>query len=92
MIFWQPPRQELQNGQITSYQITVTEVETGTVLSFSSDSVNISYNIGNLHPFYHYNCSVAAYTIGIGPSAHYVAQTLPDGKIYFVNVQLFEQL
>jgi len=86
MMYWQPPRQELQNGQIISYHITVSEVETGMVLSFSIDPDDTSFLVGNLHPFYNYNCSVAAFTVGMGPSAYYIAQTLPDGKLCFVIV------
>ena len=32
------------------------------------------------HPFYQYNCSIAAYTIGLGPSAQIVIQTQPEGN------------
>ena len=79
-ISWQAPVQELQNGDIVSYHITVLEVDTGRLLSFTTHSNDSIFVVNYLHPFYHYNCSVAAYTTGLGPSAYHVVQTLQDGE------------
>ena len=78
-ISWQAPDTELQNGDITSYHINVVEIETGQLFTFSTVPTDSIYVVNNLHPFYHYNCSVAAYTTGLGPIAHYLVQTLPEG-------------
>ena len=60
------------------------EVETGLILTFRSSPTDRIYVVNNLHPFYRYNCSVAAYTNGLGPSAHSsVVQTLPEGMISY---------
>lgn len=41
------------------------EIESGETILETSTTTEIS--IENLHPFYNYNCSVAAETIAIGP-------------------------
>ncbi len=78
-ISWQAPLLELQNGQITSYRINILELETGIVMTFSTVPTDSIYVVNSLHPFYNYNCSVAAYTNGLGPIAYDVVQTLPEG-------------
>ena len=88
MITWQPPILEQQNGIITSYHISIIEVETEQEWSFVTDPVNTAYIVSDLHPFYYYNCSIAAYTNGFGPSAHYVTQTLPDGNYIYHQCQM----
>ena len=83
-ISWQAPLLELQNGAITSYYIVVVERETGNVLNFTTVATDSIYVVNGLHPFYFYNCSVAAYTNGLGPSSSYVVQTLPEGRDFFI--------
>ena len=78
-ISWQAPLLSLQNGNITSYRITVKELETEKLLTFSIVPTDSIYVVYFLHPLYNYNCSVAAYTIGLGPSAYILGQTLPEG-------------
>ncbi len=80
-ISWQPPTPELQNGLISSYYISITELETGRVIDFTVQSMALDYVVSNLHPFYVYNCSVAANTIELGPSDYYIIQTLQDGNL-----------
>lgn len=70
----------MQNGDITSYRISIIEIETSQLLTFSTVPTDSIYVVNNLHPFYNYNCSVAAYTNGLGPSAYYIVQTLPEGE------------
>lgn len=55
------------------------ELETRHLLTFITVPTDSIYVVNYLHPFYHYNCSVAAFTTGLGPSAHFVVQTLPEG-------------
>lgn len=81
-ISWQAPLLELQNGDITSYHINVLELETGVVMSFTTVPTDSIYVVNSLHPFYNYNCSVAAYTIGLGPVDFSVVLTLPEGVCY----------
>ena len=77
---------ELQNGQITSYRINVTELETGLLRTFSTVPTDRVYVVNSLHPFYFYNCSVAAFTNGLGPSTTSVVQTLPEGIKYIMHM------
>ena len=80
VISWQPPSPELQNGIITAYNITVLEVETGDVFTYETHGSDIIFIVNSLHPYYWYNCSVAAYTIGQGPSSFAVVRTHAQGK------------
>ena len=79
-ISWEPPRAEEQNGVITSYRITVFETETGAILTFTTAAIDNLLMVNSLHPFYNYTCSVAAFTIGLGPAASVSVQTHPEGK------------
>lgn len=79
-ISWQAPQLELQNGDISSYHIGVLELETGTIQTFTTVSTDSIYVVNSLHPFYNYNCSVAAYTNGVGPIDFDVVQTSPEGE------------
>ena len=78
---WSPPPTDTHNGEIVYYIISYDELQTGqntTVTSFNT--VNI-VTLGNLHPFYNYTITVAAYTIAIGPSSTPLhIQTLEDGE------------
>lgn len=64
-LVWQPPPLESINGVIEQYVIQIDEVNTGGVLTATSNTTNIT--VDNLHPFYSYNCRVAAETIQVGP-------------------------
>ena len=77
---WAAPIPEEQNGIIQAYHISITELETGEVLRFQTNGTATIMNINSLHPFYTYNCTVAAYTIGLGPSAYTKTQTFSERK------------
>ena len=83
---WSPPPAHTHNGEIVHYRIIYTEIQTGTnntVVSFDTDVV-----LGNLHPFYDYLVTIAAYTIDFGPSSSpIIIQTLEDSEfqLYTVN-------
>ena len=79
-LFWDPPPADAQNGIITQYRINITEVETERpILRFSSTT---SVNVTSLHPYYTYNCAIAAETIiGAGPYTSVITVvTLQDGN------------
>lgn len=76
---WQAPLADLQNGIIRSYYISVVELETGNIRPFVTSGVDRVLVVNLLHPFYNYNCSIAAYTIGLGPSIFVSVQTLQEG-------------
>lgn len=76
---WSPPPADTHNGDIVLYIITYTEVQTGTTLDTMSS--NTAVTLGNLHPFYNYTITVAAFTVDLGPpSTSITIQTLEDGE------------
>ena len=52
------------NGVITKYAVKIEEVFTGQ--SYSLFTGNMHVNVGPLHPYYIYECSVAAHTVATG--------------------------
>ncbi len=87
-MIWKAPVVDKQNGVITSYYISVLEVQTGTLLKFQTHGAATFYVVNSLHPYYIYNCSVAAFTIGLGPSAHTSIRTHPDSKLLFYKSEI----
>lgn len=61
---WSLPAAIDINGIITKYAVNVEEVYTGQTYNLLTENMHI--NIGPLHPYYIYECSVAAYTIANG--------------------------
>ena len=65
MLMWSPPPAIHINGIIQKYVVKVTERETGqswTFFAFNDEYIVV----GSLHPHYHYDCRVAAFTIAEG--------------------------
>ncbi len=76
---WSAPPFEQVNGIIQHYVISITELETGQVTTMTTSTLVIAVN--NLHPYYTYECKVAAYTVGLGPYSHAVTiQLNEEGK------------
>ena len=84
-IGWEPPRLELQNGIIRSYHVTVLELETNLLESFMTLASELHLTLLSRHPFYQYNCSVYAHTIGLGPAANLIIRTQQEGRC-LINV------
>ena len=86
VLAWELPPLEDRNGRIRQYQVRLTEIETGDILQLVSTSTQV--NVSNLHPFYNYNCSVAAETIAVGPFSDAILvrldeySTLPPSTTY----------
>ena len=80
-ITWIPPLPEQQNGVIRSYYINVSAAEDGysTIMQFETDGAAILFILNILHPFYLYRIEIAAFTVGLGPSASVEERTDPDG-------------
>ena len=68
------------NGDIIGYNLSLTEVESGRVISYNV-TMGTAYTARNLHPYYNYECRVAAYTVaGTGPfSSSIPIRTSEDG-------------
>ena len=82
---WNPPPFEDTNGPIQYYTVRVTEVDTNTTLP-ARNSFNTQITYTNLHPYYIYRCTVAAYTVGIGPYTQAITVQLAQAGIFtFTN-------
>ncbi|XP_019848636.1 PREDICTED: phosphatidylinositol phosphatase PTPRQ-like [Amphimedon queenslandica] len=77
-VSWDPPHLHLQNGIIKSYTIILLELRTNTSQLLSQNSLYTTVIIGGLHPYYDYRISVAAYTVGVGPTSITTIRTLQD--------------
>ena len=75
-----------QNGLIQSYTITIYETDTNTTIQQHQNFIYNTITLTNLHPNYQYVLSVAAYTVGLGPSSSVTTQTLEDGMLNFVLI------
>ena len=62
---WSSPPLSDINGIIRNYVIRIRERETSHVWILQATNSNI--NITSLHPYYNYECEVAAHTIATGP-------------------------
>lgn len=76
---WQPPPPVHQNGMIQYYIVDVSETNTGRFWTFYS--VDPSLLVSALHPYYMYECDIAAITTGTGPFASVTIQTNEAGKL-----------
>ena len=85
---WSPPPPIDRNGVIIYYQLKLEEVETETVLEWTSPELMTTRN--SLHPHFNYKCSVAAHTsAGTGPfSGELQVQTLSTGTKFYSSVVL----
>ena len=79
---WQPPPQNTHNGIIIGYDITTQEINSG--ITYTNFTSHTSIVLNFLHPYYQYNCTVAAVTVSVGPTSDIVTiQTLQAGM--FLN-------
>ena len=85
---WEPPRPEDQNGIIQAYNITIVEVPTGRMMYFREDGMDSLLTVNSLHPYYTYQCSISAETIGSGPAANISVTTHQGGEYSIIKLQL----
>ena len=78
-LLWDTPLADQQNGIIVSYTIVVFEKNSNITHSIYNGYPNQTIVVNNLHPYYFYQLSVAANTIGQGPFAMVFALTEQDG-------------
>ena len=78
---WEHPPLEGRNGMLTGYSLTVTELVTNTTTTFRQSGDRIELVVAGLHPYYEYQCAIAAETsVGRGPyGAPFITRTLADG-------------
>ena len=86
---WSAPPVIDINGVLQHYSIRVVESETGRSWSFVHIEPEIS--VGSLHPYYNYECSVAAYTVGLGPYSNTTIIQTAEAGIYipFIAVSMY---
>ena len=87
VLTWDQPPAEHRNGRIRRYQVRLTEAETGDIFQLTSTTTQV--NISNLHPFYNYNCSVAAETIATGPFSDSISVQLDEYGKFFSAISKF---
>ncbi len=64
---------------IRYYSVHLDDLTTNTSFDLTTNVTRIT--ISNIQPFFTYNCTVAAFTVGLGPISNPVVVTLPqDGK------------
>ncbi len=73
---WSPPPAMDHNGLIRHYIINITELETGRV--FSLTSVKMEVTLHSLHPFYTYEYTITAVTVGPGPTSEVSSVQTPE--------------
>ena len=79
---WDLPLPEHRNGIVRQYTVHV-ELPVGEILTYMTSST--SYAVSSLRPYTTYFFSVAAVTIGAGPTTErIVAQTTTDGNTLFI--------
>lgn len=80
---WLPPETAHHNGDITGYILSLAEAETGREVIYNVTTGTL-YTARTLHPYYSYECRVAAYTAaGTGPFSSAITQrTAEDGTVY----------
>lgn len=81
----------MQNGPVQSYTITVFEVTTNTTTQEHQDFLHSTIILVGLHPNYDYDISVAAYTVGLGPSTTINLSTLEDGEFSLYALLEFDR-
>ena len=82
MLSWDPPPSYNQNGIIEYYTVEILDNNTGQDLVMRESTNETTLKVAGLHPYYMYNCRVAAATAaGIGPFTTFlILQTQEDGK------------
>ena len=81
LLSWEPPPPYDRNGEIVYYLIHMYEQETGRFWTLPVFNARTSAYVGSLHPYYHYECRVAAHTTALGPySNSTVSLTDEEGK------------
>ena len=79
---WDHPPPAGRNGNITGYSLVVRELLTNTTTSYRQSGMRIELVVASLHPYYEYECVIAAETrVGRGPyGVPFVTRTDPDGE------------
>ena len=77
---WLPPPDHLLNGIIRYYHILISDPTEVTVHDSLVDGGELEVFVDDLHPYFLYNCSIAAVTVEDGPPSSIQILTLEDGE------------
>lgn len=80
-LWWDEPPFIHQNGIIQYYIVHILEMQTGRFWTFYS--VDSTLLVGGLHPYYVYECNVAAITVRTGPFATVTIRTKEARKLSY---------
>ena len=76
VLTWDPPPIDQQNGVIRYYIIDCNQAGNGSNVTETSNTTEIT--LQNLLPFFQYRCTVAAFTVAIGPLSGVLTFRLPE--------------
>jgi len=65
-IRWDHPPEDTHYGMIREYRINITEQETGSLFTRSTDSETTELVVNSLHPFYTYTFVIVPVTVDVG--------------------------
>ncbi len=82
LLTWSPPPPIDINGIILYYEVVEEEVETGDVSTLSS---TVLQQRVDTHPYYHYRCKVAAFTIAKGPYTVNIEVQAPESGMWLCS-------
>ena len=77
---WAAPLPQEVNGVITSYRITIAEIEGVEVLQQTTSASASLLVVHSLRPYYTYRCTIAAFTVAIGPDVIAEVTTFQEGS------------
>ena len=83
LLKWLPPPDEHHNGIIVSYNVHITGVNSGEDIDLTAHDLQLL--VTDLHPFYSYEFSVAAFTIAVGPFSDPVVLQMPEAGKMLIN-------
>ena len=87
LLTWAPPTASQSNGQIVSYTVNVTVMETEEMSQLVSTTT--IYTLTSLRPYYTYSISVSASTIiGDGPFSLQVTIRMPEDGTNIIIISL----
>ena len=87
-LHWLPPPDHLLNGIIRYYHILISDPTEVTVHDSLVDGGELEVFVDDLHPYFLYNCSIAAVTVEDGPPSSIQILTLEDGELIVLRAHL----
>ena len=78
-LYWNPPPEQNQNGEILYYGINITNTKTDQYFIYNTSGPHTSFILYNMHPHTLYMYAITAYTeVGNGPYSPYMRVQMPS--------------